>query len=56
MTVLTMSLLCSWALNVVDPLLSMQGQKALGFHKKNILICIPKMNKGLKGLERHEDV
>ncbi len=34
MTVLTMSLLCSWALNVVDPLLSMQGQKALGFHKK----------------------
>ncbi len=21
---------------------------------KNILICVPKMNEGLKGLERHE--
>ncbi len=31
------------------PLLSMKGQKALGFHK-NILICVPKMNRGLMGL------
>ncbi len=22
--------------------------------KKNILICVPKMNEGLKGLERHD--
>ncbi len=34
-------------------LLSMQGQKALGFHQK-YLNCIPKMNEGLSGLERHE--
>ncbi len=31
----------------------MEGQKALGFHQ-NILICVPKMNKGLMGLELHE--
>ncbi len=30
-----------------------EGQKALGFHQ-NILICVPKMNEGLMGLERHE--
>ncbi len=29
-----MSLLAFWALNVVVVLLSMEGQKALGFHKK----------------------
>ncbi len=34
-------------------LLSMQGQRALRFHP-NILICVPKMNEGLTGLERHE--
>ncbi len=45
-----MSLLPFWALNVVVPLVSMQGQKALGFHKK-YLICVPKMNEGLRGLE-----
>ncbi len=28
------------------------GSKALGFHQ-NILICVPKMSKGLTGLERH---
>ncbi len=33
--------------------LSMEGQKALEFHQ-NILICVPKMNEGLTGLERHE--
>ncbi len=52
-TILTMSLLPFWALNVVVPLVSMQGQKALGFHK-NTLICVPKMNEGLRGLEWHE--
>ncbi len=39
-------------LNVVV-VLSMEGQKALGFHQK-YLICVPKMNKGLTGLEQHE--
>ncbi len=48
-----MSLLRFWALNMVVALLSMQGQKALGFHQ-NILICVLKMNEGLTGLERHE--
>ncbi len=52
-TILIMSLLPFWALNVVVALLSMQGQKALRFHL-NILICVPKMSKGLTGLERHE--
>ncbi len=41
------------SLNVVVALLSMQGQKILDFIK-NILICVPKMNEGLTGLERHE--
>ncbi len=48
-----MSLLPFWALNMSVALLSMRGQKVLGFHKK-ILICDPKMNEGLTGLERHE--
>ncbi len=34
---------------LVVALLSMQSQKI-----KNILICVPKMNEGLTGLERHE--
>ncbi len=42
-----------FSLNVVVPLLSMQSQKALRFHQ-NILICVLKTNKGLKGLEQHE--
>ncbi len=33
-------------------LLFMQGQKSLGFNQK--YICVPKMNEGLTGLERHE--
>ncbi len=37
--ILTMSLLCSWALIVVGPLPSMQGQKALGFHQKYLNLC-----------------
>ncbi len=39
--------------NISVTLLSMEGQKALGFHH-NILICVLKMNKGLLDLERHE--
>ncbi len=31
-SILTMSLLPFWALNVIVALLSMEGQKALGFH------------------------
>ncbi len=38
-TILPMSLLPFWALNVVVPLLSMQGQKALGFHLKYLNLC-----------------
>ncbi len=29
--------------------------KELSEFIKNILICVPKMNEGLTGLERHED-
>ncbi len=36
-----------WALNVSVVLLSMQGQKALGFHQK----YLPKMSEFLTGLE-----
>ncbi len=39
--------------NIPIALLSMYGQKLSDFIK-NILICVPKMNKGLTGLERHE--
>ncbi len=45
-----MSLLRFWALNMEVALLSMQGQKALGFNQKYIFV--PKMNEGLSGLER----
>ncbi len=38
-TILTMSLLPFWVLNVVVALLSMQGQKALGFHQKYLNLC-----------------
>ncbi len=34
-------------------LLSIQGQKALGFHQK-YLICVLNMNKGLMGLEQQK--
>ncbi len=53
-TILTMSLLRFCALIVVAPLLSMHGQKALGFHQICVLICAPKMNKSLACLERYE--
>ncbi len=39
--------------NISVMLLSMQGQKALGFHQKYLNLCL-KMNKGLTGLELHE--
>ncbi len=45
-----MSLLPFWVLNVSVVLLSMQGQKALGFHQK-YLNCVLSMNEGLTGLE-----
>ncbi len=48
-----MSLIPFWAFNLSDTLLSMQGQKALGFHQ-NILICVQKMNEDFTGLEQHE--
>ncbi len=35
----TMSVLPFWALNVVVALLSMEGQKALGFHQKYLHLC-----------------
>ncbi len=38
-TILTMSLLSFWALNVVVALLSIQGQKALGFDQKIFNLC-----------------
>ncbi len=47
------SLLPFWALNLVIVLPCMQGQKTLGLHQ-NILICVPKTNEGLTGLEGHE--
>ncbi len=38
-TILMMSLLPFWALNISVALLSMQGQKALGFHQKYLNLC-----------------
>ncbi len=38
-TILTMSSLPFWALNVAVALLSMEGQKALGFHQKYLNLC-----------------
>ncbi len=38
-TILTMSLLRFWFLNMVVSLLSMQGQKALGFHQRYLNLC-----------------
>ncbi len=52
-TILTMSLPPFWALNVSVALLSMQGQKALGFHQKYLNLC-SEDEQGLTVLERHE--
>ncbi len=38
-TILTVSLLPFWALNVSVVLLSIQGQKSLGFHQKYLNLC-----------------
>ncbi len=38
---------------MLGPLLSLEDQKALGFHQK-ILFCVPKMNEGPRGLEQHD--
>ncbi len=38
-TILTMSLLPFWALNMSVALMSMQGQKALRFHQKYLNLC-----------------
>ncbi len=38
-TILTMSLLSFWALNVSVVLLSVQGQKALAVHQKYLNLC-----------------
>ncbi len=48
-----MSLLSFWALNMSVTLLSVQGQKALGFHQKYLNLCSGD-DDGLTGLERHE--
>ncbi len=38
-TILSMSLQPFWASNVVVTLLSMEGQKTLGFHQKYLNLC-----------------
>ncbi len=38
-TILTMTLLPFWALNVSDALLSIQGQKTLRFNQKYLNLC-----------------
>ncbi len=38
-TILTMSFLPVWALNVLVVLLSIEGQKAFGFHQKYLNLC-----------------
>ncbi len=48
-----MFLIPSGTLNVVRPLLSMEGQKALGFHQTYLNLC-SEYNEGLTGLEQHE--
>ncbi len=48
-----MSLLPFWALNAVVALLSMQGQKALGFHQKYLNLC-SEDELDVKGLEQQE--
>ncbi len=49
-TILMISLLPFWALNMVVVFLSMQDQKDFGFHQK-CPKCVLKMNKGLTGFE-----
>ncbi len=51
-TILMMSLLPFWTLNMSVCFLY-RVRKILDFMKNN-LVCVPKMNKGLTGLELHE--
>ncbi len=43
----------SGAGNISAVMLSMEGQSSR-ISSKHVFICVPKMNKGLTGLERHE--
>ncbi len=54
MTVLTMSLLPFWALNVPSCVAVYRGSESSRIWSKNIVICVLKMNEGLMGLEQHE--
>ncbi len=47
-----------WGLERVSCIAVYAGSKSLEslYFIKNILICVPKMNKGLTGLERHEQL
>ncbi len=40
--------------DVLTTLLDLNRVRILAVYGKNILICVPKMNEGLTGLERHE--
>ncbi len=52
--ILPMSLLCFRDLDRVRTLAVYGRVRELSDSIKNILICVPKMNGGLTGLERHE--
>ncbi len=41
-------------LDTLDPWYSVYGGSESSDSTQNILICVPKMNKGITGLERHE--
>ncbi len=53
-TILMMSIVLFWALIMVVPLLSMEGQKALRFHQKYLNLCSEDECEGLMGLQWHE--
>ncbi len=40
--------------NITVALLSMGGSESSQIPSKNILICVPKLNEGLTGLEQQE--
>ncbi len=44
----------TWTNNVLTTFLGLERGRKLSDFIKNILICVPKMNEGLTGLERHE--
>ncbi len=52
--ILTISLLTFWALEKCNDVAAYVRFRYLPDFIKNILICIPKMNEGLTGVERHE--